>query len=151
MAFLASVLPLVAARTAAARPMKRGDNREGDSCLTAELAGVDGAVKADAPERSAIAKQAYFMVTKYLFCVRCDELDGLMIDEMSMQRDAMVKTYVSQIELQQCCQHKCSVAREMRIEEPDFNTHSSEAVRLTIYAKTEAHNILEHIITLKHN
>ncbi len=65
MAFLASVLPLVAARTAAARPMKRGDRREGHCCLVAGVAGVDGTVKADAPERSAIAKQAYFMV--YLF------------------------------------------------------------------------------------
>ena len=103
MAFLASVLPLVAARTAAARPMNRGDNREGDSCLTAELAGVDGTVKADAPERSAIAKQAYFMVTKLIIVLRAMSWMG--------SREVMVKTYVSQIELQQCCQHKCSVTQ----------------------------------------
>lgn len=53
--------------------MKRGDRREGHCCLAAELVGVDGTVKADAPERSAIAKQAYFMVV--IIFVLCDELD----------------------------------------------------------------------------
>lgn len=65
MAFLASVLPLVAARTAAARPMNRGERRveQEDDVVSAMIDGVDehdgcrerafecGAVNAEVPQR----------------------------------------------------------------------------------------------------